>query len=248
MTMAEILERHRNGREAQIGDGELLLPYRQIPEGENTPPEQAPDDPSGTQRGITAKACRHTDQAIEVLVSGIQDEDVRIRMAAAKELLDRGWGNTLAMNADLTDRPEFFDDQSPRRSHRYPQRSGRICCRKRRQRRAVANPGLGCSPMSPIRNSGSFTLPGPAPREAVHGRQPARQDSRRMGNIRLWLCAVYSSGGRIFSDTIRQPSKTTSPPPKRLGTVSTRRNSVRVSAPSIISARLTTPSNKPQPF
>lgn len=112
MTMAEILERHRNGREAQIGDGELLLPYRRNPEGENTPPEQAPDDPSGTPRGITAKARRHTDQAIEVLVSGLQDEDVRIRMAAAKELLDRGWGKTLTMNADLTDRLESFDDQS----------------------------------------------------------------------------------------------------------------------------------------
>jgi len=44
---------------------------------------------------------RHTAQAIAVLVSALDDEDARVRVAAAKELLDRGHGKPASV-ADVT--------------------------------------------------------------------------------------------------------------------------------------------------
>lgn len=68
-------------------------------------------NPGGRPKGIAAKAREHTDKALDVLVEGMADEDPRVRVAAAKEVLDRGWGKPLTMTADVTKRlDEFTDD------------------------------------------------------------------------------------------------------------------------------------------
>jgi len=69
-------------------------------------------NPGGRPKGIAAKAREHTDKALEVLVEGMADEDPRVRVSAAKEVLDRGWGKPLAMTADVTKKlDEFTDDE-----------------------------------------------------------------------------------------------------------------------------------------
>jgi len=68
-------------------------------------------NPGGRPKGIAAKAREHTDKALEVLVEGMADQDPRVRVSAAKEVLDRGWGKPLTMTADVTKRlDEFTDD------------------------------------------------------------------------------------------------------------------------------------------
>lgn len=68
-------------------------------------------NPGGRPKGIAAKAREYTDQALEVLVEGMADKDSRVRVAAAKEVLDRGWGKPLTMTADVTKKlDEFTDD------------------------------------------------------------------------------------------------------------------------------------------
>ena len=54
-------------------------------------------NPGGRPKGIGASAREHTDRAIAVLVAGLEDKQTRVRMQAAKELLDRGWGKPVAM-------------------------------------------------------------------------------------------------------------------------------------------------------
>lgn len=69
-------------------------------------------NPGGRPKGIAAKAREHADKAVEVLVAGMSDTDGRIRIAAAKEILDRGYGKALTMTADISDKIEEFDDES----------------------------------------------------------------------------------------------------------------------------------------
>ncbi len=68
-------------------------------------------NPGGRPKGIAALARQHTDKALEVLVEGMENEDPRVRVTAAKEVLDRGWGKPLTMTADVTKKlDEFTDD------------------------------------------------------------------------------------------------------------------------------------------
>lgn len=67
-------------------------------------------NPGGRPKGIAAKAREHTDKALDVLVEGMADEDPKVRVAAAKELLDRGWGKSLTMTADVSKRLDDFTD------------------------------------------------------------------------------------------------------------------------------------------
>jgi HEAT repeat protein len=67
-------------------------------------------NPGGRPKGIAAKAREHTDRALEVLSEALGDEDTRVRVTAAKELLDRGWGKPLAMTADVTKKLDDFTD------------------------------------------------------------------------------------------------------------------------------------------
>lgn len=67
-------------------------------------------NPGGRPKGIAALARQHTDRALDVLVAGMGDDDPRVRVTAAKEILDRGWGKAVAMTADVTKRLDAFDD------------------------------------------------------------------------------------------------------------------------------------------
>ncbi|WP_206438762.1 DUF5681 domain-containing protein [Mesorhizobium sp. M7D.F.Ca.US.005.01.1.1] len=69
-------------------------------------------NPGGRPKGIAAIAREHKDRAIEVLVKGMSDDDARVRITAAKEILDRGYGKPLTMTADVTNKIEDFDDES----------------------------------------------------------------------------------------------------------------------------------------
>lgn len=74
-------------------------------------PKGVSGNPGGRPRGIAAKAREHTDAALNVLIDGMGDSDPRVRVTAAKEVLDRGWGKPLTMTADVTKRlDEFTDD------------------------------------------------------------------------------------------------------------------------------------------
>lgn len=69
-------------------------------------------NPGGRPRGIAAKAREHTDSALNVLVEGLGSEDDRVRITAAKELLDRGWGKAVAMTADVSPKNlDAIDDE-----------------------------------------------------------------------------------------------------------------------------------------
>ena len=69
-------------------------------------------NPGGRPKGIAAKAREHTDRAIEVLASGLEDEDPRVRIAAAKEIIDRGYGKAVTMTADVSKHLDEFDDDT----------------------------------------------------------------------------------------------------------------------------------------
>lgn len=69
-------------------------------------------NPGGRPKGIAAKAREHTGRAVEVLVEGLEDPDTKVRIIAAKELLDRGYGKSVTMTADLTDKLSEFDDDT----------------------------------------------------------------------------------------------------------------------------------------
>lgn len=52
-------------------------------------------NPGGKPKGLrilAQKAQKHTDAALKVLRAALDDEDARVRVAAANALLDRAWG------------------------------------------------------------------------------------------------------------------------------------------------------------
>ena len=67
-------------------------------------------NPGGRPKGIAAKAREHADRALEVLVAAL--EDPKNCIAAAKEILDRGYGKPLTMTADVSNKIEDLDDES----------------------------------------------------------------------------------------------------------------------------------------
>ena len=69
-------------------------------------------NPGGRPKGIAALARLHTDKALEVLVTALDDDDARVRVAASKEILDRGYGKSIAMTADLSNKLDAFDDDA----------------------------------------------------------------------------------------------------------------------------------------
>jgi uncharacterized protein DUF5681 len=69
-------------------------------------------NPGGRPKGIAAKAREHTDRCIDVLVEGLDDSDIKVRIVAAEKLLDRGWGKSVSMSADVTNKLSEIDDDS----------------------------------------------------------------------------------------------------------------------------------------
>ena len=69
-------------------------------------------NPGGRPKGLGAKAREYGDKCIEVLSAALSDTDARVRIAAARELLDRGYGKPLTMTAEVTNRLDEFDDDA----------------------------------------------------------------------------------------------------------------------------------------
>ena len=69
-------------------------------------------NPGGRPKGIAAKAREHGDKALQVLVDGLADDDIKTRLIAAREILDRGYGKPVAMTADVTSRLGDMDDDT----------------------------------------------------------------------------------------------------------------------------------------
>ena len=67
-------------------------------------------NPGGRPKGIGKLAREHGDKALDVLVAALADDDGRVRIAAAREILDRGYGKPVTMTADVTNRLEELDD------------------------------------------------------------------------------------------------------------------------------------------
>lgn len=67
-------------------------------------------NPGGRPKGIAARAREYTDRALEVLADALDEEDPRVRVTAARELLDRGWGKSVAVTADATEKLGDLDD------------------------------------------------------------------------------------------------------------------------------------------
>lgn len=69
-------------------------------------------NPGGRPKGIAAKARELGDKALDVLREALSDDDARTRIAAAKEILDRGYGKAVQMTADVTKALDEFDDDT----------------------------------------------------------------------------------------------------------------------------------------
>lgn len=69
-------------------------------------------NPGGRPKGIAAKARELGDKALDVLREALSDNDARTRIAAAKEILDRGYGKAVQMTADVTKALDEFDDDT----------------------------------------------------------------------------------------------------------------------------------------
>ncbi|QQR69845.1 MAG: hypothetical protein IPI58_04150 [Alphaproteobacteria bacterium] len=67
------------------------------------PPPRKPKPKTAESEHVTTLARAHTAKAIAALAEILHDEDdPRIRVAAARALLERGWGRPAAMNEDET--------------------------------------------------------------------------------------------------------------------------------------------------
>lgn len=69
-------------------------------------------NPGGRPKGIAAKAREYADRAVQVLADALDDEDAKVRIAAAKELIDRGYGKPVTMTADVSKRLDDLDDDT----------------------------------------------------------------------------------------------------------------------------------------
>lgn len=69
-------------------------------------------NPGGRPKGLGAKAREYGDRCIQVLAEALDSADVKTRIAAARELLDRGYGKPLTMTAEVSNRLGELDDET----------------------------------------------------------------------------------------------------------------------------------------
>ena len=69
-------------------------------------------NPGGRPKGLGTKAREYGDKCIEVLADALDSDDVKTRIAAARELLDRGYGKPLTMTAEVSNRLDELDDDT----------------------------------------------------------------------------------------------------------------------------------------
>ena len=69
-------------------------------------------NPGGRPKGLAARAREHADKALDVIAAALEDSDPKVRIAAAKEIFDRGFGKPIAMTADVSRKLEELDDDT----------------------------------------------------------------------------------------------------------------------------------------
>jgi hypothetical protein len=69
-------------------------------------------NPGGRPKGLARKAREHGDRALDVLVAALDNDDPKVRIAASKEILDRGYGKALTMTADMTNKLDDLNDDT----------------------------------------------------------------------------------------------------------------------------------------
>lgn len=69
-------------------------------------------NPGGRPKGLAAKAREYTDRAFEVIAEALEDDDIKVRLAAVKEVFDRGYGKPITMTADVSKRLDDLDDDT----------------------------------------------------------------------------------------------------------------------------------------
>ena len=69
-------------------------------------------NPGGRPKGLGTKAREYGGKCIEVLADALDSGDVKTRIAAARELLDRGYGKPLTMTAEVSNRLDELDDDT----------------------------------------------------------------------------------------------------------------------------------------
>ena len=75
-------------------------------------PKGVSGNPGGRPKGIAARAREYGSKALEVLGAALDDADARVRITAAKELMDRGYGKPIVMTADVSRRLDDIADES----------------------------------------------------------------------------------------------------------------------------------------
>lgn len=75
-------------------------------------PKGKSGNPGGRPKGLAAKAREYADRALDVISEALGDEDPKVRLAAAKEVLDRGYGKAVSMTADVSARLDDLDDDT----------------------------------------------------------------------------------------------------------------------------------------
>lgn len=75
-------------------------------------PKGVSGNPGGRPKGIAAKAKEHGDKALKVLSEALDDSDPKVRIAAAKEILDRAYGKPITMTADVSNRLDDLNDDT----------------------------------------------------------------------------------------------------------------------------------------
>jgi hypothetical protein len=69
-------------------------------------------NPSGRPKGLGKQMRELGETAVSVVKEALENKDPKVKLAAAKEVFDRGWGKPLAVTADMTNKLAELDDDT----------------------------------------------------------------------------------------------------------------------------------------
>lgn len=68
-------------------------------------------NPGGRPKGLARMAREHSDKAIQVIVEALESDEVKIRLQAAREILDRGYGKPTVTQWEASNPLEDISDE-----------------------------------------------------------------------------------------------------------------------------------------